>query len=116
VPEKTVFEDYLLTNEYRRSFSQFVLRWVSIYSLFRTDPDDLVPLLEARREYLKESLGAIQEGYGSVDEYLSTALDVTPSMRERIRANLLTDPIVHAEDSQPQHDHAVHPSYGDVAL
>jgi protein-tyrosine phosphatase len=91
VPEKTVFEDYLLTNRYRADFHNWVLRWISLYSLFRTDPDDLVPLLEARREYLQESLDAIREKYGTVDEYLSTALDVTPSMREQIRANLLEE-------------------------
>lgn len=89
VPEETVFEDYMLTNQYRANFYGFVLRWVSLYSFFRTDPDDLVPLLEARPEYLRESLDAIREGYGSVDEYLANALDVTPTMMERIRSNLL---------------------------
>lgn len=89
VPEKTVFEDYMLTNHYRRDFYAFVLRWVSLYSFFRTDPDDLIPLLEARPEYLRESLNAIREHYGSVEGYLATALDVTPSMMEQIRRNLL---------------------------
>ena len=115
VPEKTVFEDYMLTNQYRRNFYQFVLRWVSIYSLFRTDPDDLVPLLEARREYLKESLDAIRDGYGSVDEYLTSALDVTPSMRDRIRENLLTDTVADAEDPKPKVQ-AEQPIHGDIAL
>jgi protein-tyrosine phosphatase len=89
VPEKTVFEDYMLTNHYRRNFYAFVLRWVSLYSMFRTDPDDLVPLLEARPEYLRESLDAIRENYGSVERYLETALDVTPAMMLEIRKNLL---------------------------
>lgn len=93
VPEKTVFEDYMLTNLYRRNFYSFVLRWVSLYSFFRTDPDDLVPLLEARREYLRESLDAIRENYGSVEEYLATALDVTPTMMEQIRRNLLREAV-----------------------
>lgn len=85
MPEKTVYQDYLLSRQYRRNFHQFVLRWVSLYSLFRTDPDDFVPLLEARREYLKESLDTIHERYGSVDECLTSALDITPSMRKQIR-------------------------------
>lgn len=89
VPEKTVFEDYMLTNQYRRNFYAFVLRWVSLYSFFRTDPDDLIPLLEARPEYLRESLDAIRENYGTVEAYLDDALDVTPTMMEQIRANLL---------------------------
>ncbi len=89
VPEQTVFEDYMLTNQYRRNFYAFVLRWVSLYSLFRTNPDDLIPLLEARPEYLRESLDAIHEGYGSVEHYLEAALDVTPAMMLEIRENLL---------------------------
>jgi protein-tyrosine phosphatase len=93
VPEETVFEDYMLTNQYRRDFYAFVLRWVSLYSFFRTDPDDLIPLLEARPEYLRESLDAIREGYGSVEQYLATALDVTPTMMEQIRKNLLVETV-----------------------
>jgi protein-tyrosine phosphatase len=89
VPEETVYDDYLLSNYYRHDFHEFVLRWVSLYSFFRTDPADLLPLLEARREYLEESLDAIKEHYGSVDAYLTTALGVTPTMMDQIRNNLL---------------------------
>jgi len=94
VPEETAFEDYMLTNYYRRDFYNFALRWISLYSLFRTNPDDVVPLLEARPEYLREALDAIREKYGSVDNYLATALGVTPQMREKIRKNLLTEKVV----------------------
>lgn len=93
VPEETVFEDYMLTNYYRRNFYNFALRWISLYSLFRTNPDDVVPLLEARPEYLRESLDTIRAKYGSVNEYLSTELGVTPQMLEKIRKNLLTDKV-----------------------
>jgi len=89
VAEETVYEDYMLTNQYRRNFYAFVLRWISLYSFFRTSPDALVPLLEARREYLKAALDTIREKYGSVDEYLTSALGVTPEMREQIRSNVL---------------------------
>ena len=89
VPEETVFEDYLMTNRYRAAFQRFVLRWVPLYSLFRTEPDDLLPLLEARREYLQTSLDAIDELHGSLDAYLANEVGVTPEIRASLRANLL---------------------------
>lgn len=89
VPRETVFEDYLKTNDYRRDFSSFVLRWTPLYSLFRTDPEDLLPLLEARREYLQASLDAIERTYGTVEAYLHDALGVTPERQAALEANLL---------------------------
>jgi len=89
VPEQTVFEDYLMTNTYRRDYDNFVLRWVPLYSLFRTQPEDLLPLLEARREYLEASLAAIREHYGSVDAYVTGPLGVTPERRAALEHNLL---------------------------
>jgi protein-tyrosine phosphatase len=89
VPEETVYEDYLLSNEYRQDFTRFVLRWTPLYSLFRTEPEDVAPLLEARREYLDAALGAIRASHGSVDNYLEQALGVTPERRAAIEANLL---------------------------
>ncbi len=90
VPEETVFEDYLMTNRYRAAFQRFVLRWVPLYSFFRTEPDDLLlPLLEARREYLQTSLDAIDELHGSLDAYLEQQIGVTPEIRAALHANLL---------------------------
>ena len=89
VPEETVFEDYLMTNHYRAAFQRFVLRWVPLYSFFRTEPDDLLPLLEARREYLQASLDAIDELHGSLEAYLEHELGVTPEIRAALRENLL---------------------------
>ena len=89
VPEETVFEDYLMTNRYRAAFQRSVLRWVPLYSFFRTEPDDLLPLLEARREYLQASLDAIDELHGSLDAYLADEVGVTPEIRAALQANLL---------------------------
>jgi len=89
VPEETVFEDYLMTNHYRADFQRFVLRWVPLYSFFRTEADDLLPLLEARRAYLQTSLDTIDELHGSLDAYLADEVGVTPEIRTALRANLL---------------------------
>jgi len=91
VPEESVFEDYLLTNYYQQNFVRFVLRWVPLYSFFRTDPEDLRPLLEARREYLQASIDAMVETYGSIDAYLQRGLGLTPERRANL-ADLLLAP------------------------
>ena len=89
VPTETVFEDYLLTNYYQQSFFRFVLRWVPLYSFFRTDPKDLLPLLEARRDYLQTALDEMVERYGSIDGYLEQALGLGASLRSRLKIQFL---------------------------
>jgi protein-tyrosine phosphatase len=89
VDEETVFEDYLLTNYYQQNFFRFVLRWVPLYSFFRTDPEDMLPLLEARREYLQAAFDEMTARYGSVDGYLEQALGVDAERRARLEHQLL---------------------------
>jgi protein-tyrosine phosphatase len=84
VSEETVFEDYLSTNYYQQNFFRFVLRWVPLYSFFRTNPEDLLPLLEARREYLQAALDEMTASYGSIDAYLEQALGVDAEMRVKL--------------------------------
>jgi protein-tyrosine phosphatase len=89
VPEETVFEDYLMTNYYEQNFFRFVLRWVPLYSFFRTDSEDLLPLLEARREYLQAALDEMVARYGSVDAYLEQAIGLDADMRARLAHEFL---------------------------
>lgn len=93
VPQETVFEDYLLTNRYQEDYRNFVLRWVPLASLFRTDPEDLLPLLEARRVYLQSSIDAMVELHGSVEGYLEEGLGVGPELRAALERNLLRQPV-----------------------
>lgn len=85
VPEKTVFEDYMATNQYRASYNRWIMRLVPIYSLFRTRGEDLEPLLDAREPYLRASLDTIEEHYGSVDAYLEHGLGVSETERAQLR-------------------------------
>ncbi len=89
VSEETIFEDYLSTNYYQQNFFRFVLRWVPLYSFFRTDPADLLPLLEARSEYLQAALDEIAVRYGSVDAYLEQALGLDSEMRAKLEHHFL---------------------------
>ncbi len=89
ISEETVFEDYLLTNYYQQNSFRFVLRWVPLYSFFRTDPKDLLPLLEARREYLQVALDEMVSSYGSIDAYLEQALGLDAEMRAKLEHHFL---------------------------
>jgi protein-tyrosine phosphatase len=89
VSKEDVFEDYLRTNLYRANYNKWIKRLVPVYSLFRTEGEDLAPLLEARRSYLAASLDAIDERYGSIDGYLEQGLGIDPGLRERMQALFL---------------------------
>lgn len=89
VPEETVYDDYLLTNVYTADKVQRQLLMIRIFSLLRTDPDDLRPLLEARRAYLEAAFTTIEQRHGSFDVYLRDALGVDDQERRSLQALLL---------------------------
>ena len=88
VPRETAMRDYLLTNEYTQAKTRSLLRTIRVVSWFRANPDDLVPLFEARESYLGAAFAQIDED-GGTEAYLRDALGVDPALRERLRANLL---------------------------
>jgi protein-tyrosine phosphatase len=89
VPRETVMADYLLTNEFSADHTERVLRIVQVFSLFRTDPEEVRPLFEARREYLQTAFDTIDAKYGGTDAYLHEGLRVDDALRARLQANLL---------------------------
>lgn len=87
VPEETLLHDYLLTKKYfpiEREMN--VVRKKYAIDL----PDAIMrPVLEVRPEYLRGALDAIREEYGSLDNYLREALNVTESLQRELRGKLL---------------------------
>jgi len=69
VPDKTIYEDFLLTNYYTAAKIQRTLWLVRITSLFRVDPEQIRPVLGVERAFLDAAFGAIDEKYGSFDRY-----------------------------------------------
>lgn len=88
VSRETVFDDYDLTNLYRRAVPQ----------LFGPEtPEEIVTiLLSARPKYLEAALDEIDRVYGSFEAYLEAALGVDDAGRRRL-VELLTE---EATDSQ----------------
>jgi len=89
VPRETVMHDYLLTNGYSEPSTGRMLLVLRVASLFRTDPDDVRPLFEARREYLQAAFDRIDESYGGTSRYLRDGLGLDDATLAQLQANLL---------------------------
>jgi protein-tyrosine phosphatase len=76
VPLETVYEDFLLTNHYTAAEIQRTLWIIRLVSLFRTDPEQVRPVLGVERAYLEAAFSAIEEQYGSFEAYRRDALGV----------------------------------------
>ncbi|MBM3484558.1 MAG: tyrosine-protein phosphatase [Alphaproteobacteria bacterium] len=81
VPKETIFEDYLLTNDYRRDVT-------GLLKLSATE-EDMHILTSARPEYLETAWRSMIELAGSVEDYLRDALGVDDMVRTRLRATLV---------------------------
>jgi protein-tyrosine phosphatase len=86
VDRPTVMADYLRTNELNADGNAYVL---SLLANRVDDPSALVPLLEARREYLEAAFTEAEESYGGMDGYLRDGLALSDEARQTLRAALL---------------------------
>ncbi|MCP3985019.1 MAG: tyrosine-protein phosphatase [bacterium] len=77
VPEEIVFEDFLLTNHYTKQHIEQLLLIIRFASLFRTDPDEVRPILGVERAYLEAGFDEIRKQFGSFDSFRRDALGVS---------------------------------------
>jgi protein-tyrosine phosphatase len=89
VPRDAIMQDYLLTNGFSEAATSRMLNVLRVFSLFRTDPDDVRPLLEARPAYLQAAFDTIDRRYGSDDAYVREGLGLDDTTLTRLRENLL---------------------------
>ena len=89
VPDETIFEDYMLSNDFREHKISFLSFLASLGSLFRVSRSEIRPLLEVRREYLEAAFAAIDEEYGSFEAYLEKGLKLDEKTLDRLRLTLL---------------------------
>jgi protein-tyrosine phosphatase len=89
VPQETVMEDYLLSNKFWESEASRLSCFASCASFFRTPRNEVRALLEVRPEYLDASFTAIDERYGSFDNYLDQGLGIDEQTLQRLRTVLL---------------------------
>lgn len=89
VPRDTVMQDYLASNAYLEAANARSMRLMRIFSLFRTDPASVRPLLIVEPQYLDAAFDAMQQDYGSIDAYLQQALGVDDAFRQKLRERFL---------------------------
>lgn len=79
VPQETIVNEYLLTNEYRQDFDRQELADMS--KVFNNDPQAIKgfsAIQQSRPEYILAGLKHIEQQYGSIDRYLEQEVGVTP--------------------------------------
>jgi protein-tyrosine phosphatase len=89
VPREKVMEDYLLSNKFWESKTDMYSCLANCASCFRTPRSEVRALMEVRPEYLQAVFLAIDEHYGSFDNYLDQGLGIDEQTLERLRTALL---------------------------
>jgi protein-tyrosine phosphatase len=89
VPKETVIDDYMLTNVYTEDYINRTLWVIRFASLFRTDPEDIRPLLGVERRYIEAAFDAIEQRYGSIDNFIREGLELDEAQLVQLRTNLL---------------------------
>jgi len=72
VSTEHVFQNYLLSQQYLECYTRNVMRKIQIFSLFRTNREQLAPLLSTNASFLQEALDTIKLKHGSFDRYLES--------------------------------------------
>ena len=93
VPSDTVFQDYLLTNEYvlREPELSKTVKGIEQALGVPVSPVVIPPLLGAEREFLDAAFEAIRRQCGSFDSYRRNSLGVSDGMLRRLRDRLLVE-------------------------
>lgn len=96
VPEETVMEDYLLSNEtLKESNDKTIAQVRTLVAGIKQVPEDqvdmtnLIALLEVRAEYLQAAFDAIDAKFGSFDAYLTDGLGLTKAEIDAFRDSML---------------------------
>jgi protein-tyrosine phosphatase len=96
VPEETVMQDYLLSNDnLAASNAKTIAQVRTIVAGVQKVPEDqvdmtnLIALLEVRPEYLQAAFDAVDEKFGSFDGYLTDGLGLTQAEIDAFRDSML---------------------------
>ena len=89
VPQDTIFDDYLLTNEYTAASMKVTYDQIAA-SRGEAVAQIYQPLLGVDRSYLEAGLGRLTEQYGTVDRYLTEGLGLSAATVDRLRGKLLS--------------------------
>jgi protein-tyrosine phosphatase len=88
VPEKTVMQDYLLSNTFRQEENDRAV--AGVQALLDEEGVEVIRwLVEVRPQYLQASLDTMRDEYGSIDAYLRKGLGISDAERARFQKQML---------------------------
>jgi protein-tyrosine phosphatase len=88
VDRDVVVADYLATNDYSRATHLKIMEAMRARGRL-VDPDRLLPVFEARHEYLMAAYAETERRYGGMDGYIRDGLGITGDEASAIRKTLL---------------------------
>jgi protein-tyrosine phosphatase len=87
VDRAVIIEDYLRTNELNAASTAYLLGRLEEGI---DKPEVILPLLQARVEYIDEAFAEVDRVYGGMDTYLTAGLGLDSDTLAALRTNLLT--------------------------
>jgi len=85
VSYEEVMKDYLLTNDVPSKNKSRYYRLVLFLTRDKKKADLILPMFEAREEYLSAAFTAINETYGSVDNFLKETLGISDETKQKMK-------------------------------
>lgn len=85
---ETVFHDYLSTNQCTADYLDTILQGLRHMPEVKASPEAISTLLRVEIAYLQEAFATIDEVYGSLENFLTTALEMSAEKRAHLRAIL----------------------------
>ena len=94
VDEKTIKEEYLMSNFYRYRTNKSGVRKARLIGI---DHETLTYAFVVQKEYIDGVFDIIKERYGDMDNYLEQKFGLTPELRQRM-IDIYTYPALNAQD------------------
>jgi protein-tyrosine phosphatase len=91
VPQERMFEDYLLSNDFLLRDLKKTDRTIKWLTFFQFDLNTMRPMLEARADYLKNTIGVVLEKHGTIEAYLTNVCGISHETLHRMRELLLKE-------------------------
>jgi protein-tyrosine phosphatase len=88
VPEQTVMEDYLLTNETMKAFNEKMLKQIAEH-VNEAELKNIKHMLGVKEQFMEAVFRSIKKTYGNVDTYFSEEFGLTNQRREALQSMFL---------------------------
>ena len=89
VPIRSMMHDYLKTNEHLHEIKDEFEKRLKKFSLFGVSIEKLLPLFEAKAEYLEAAFEQLRLEFGTIDDFIRGGLNFSDEDRFRLKNNLL---------------------------